>query len=83
MTISCHGRTWPEGSGGCVGRVGAVVAGSSFPEGGSGMRIDRQGDAARRRQAPVTLDDAKLAQVKGGLKADRVQGSDPSLPGGN
>ena len=60
-----------------------MVAGSSFPEGGSGMRIDRQGDAARRRQAPVTLDDAKLAQVKGGLKADRVQGSDPSLPGGN
>jgi hypothetical protein len=47
------------------------------------MRIDRQGDAARRRQGPVTLDDAKLAQVKGGLKADRVQGSDPSLPGGN
>jgi hypothetical protein len=62
---------------------GAAVAGSSFPERGNGMRIDRQGDAARRRQAPVTLDDAKLAQVKGGLKADRVQGSDPSLPGGN
>ena len=47
------------------------------------MRIDRQGDVARRRQAPATLDDAKLAQVKGGLKADRVQGSDPGLPGGN
>lgn len=62
---------------------GAAGAGSSFPERGNGMRIDRQGDAARRRQAPVTLDDAKLAQVKGGLKADRVQGSDPSLPGGN
>jgi hypothetical protein len=62
---------------------GAVVAGSSFPEGGNGMRIDRQGDAARRRQAPETLDEAKLARVKGGLKADRVQGSDPSLPGGN
>ncbi len=47
------------------------------------MRIDRQGDAARRRQGPETLDDAKLARVKGGLKADRVQGSDPSQPGGN
>jgi len=62
---------------------GPRVAGSSFPEGGNGMRIDRQGDAARRRQAPETLDDAKLARVKGGLKADRVQESDPSLPGGN
>jgi len=47
------------------------------------MRIDRQAEAARRRQAPETLDDAKLARVKGGLKADRVQGSDPGLPGGN
>jgi hypothetical protein len=73
----------PRDPGGRVGRAGTAVAGSSFPEGGNGMRIDRQGDAARRRQAPVTLDDAKLAQVKGGLKADRVQGSDPSLPGGN
>ncbi len=47
------------------------------------MRIDRQGGAARRRQAPAALDNARLTRVKGGLKADRVQGSDPSLPGGN
>ena len=47
------------------------------------MRIDRQGVAARRRQAQAVLADAELARVKGGLKADRVQGSDPSLPGGN
>ena len=54
-----------------------------FPGRGQGMRIDRQGDAARCWQAPETLDDAKLVRVKGGLKADRVQDGDPSLPGGN
>jgi len=50
------------------------------------MRIDRQGEAARRRQARTAwtvLGDAALAQVRGGLKADRVQGSDPSQPGGD
>ena len=47
------------------------------------MRIDRQGDAARCWQAPETLDDARLARVKGGLKADRVQDGDPSVPGGS
>jgi hypothetical protein len=64
------------------GRAGNAAAGSSFPERGNGMRIDRQGDVARRRQALMALDGAKLAQAKGGLKAERVQGSDPSLPGG-
>ena len=47
------------------------------------MRIDRQAGEVRRRQALVALDAAKLAQVKGGLKAERVQGTDPSLPGGD
>jgi len=83
MTISCHGRTRARDPGGRVGRAGNAVAGSSFPERGNGMRIDRQGDAARRRQALVALDGAKLTQAKGGLKAERVQGSDPSLPGGD
>jgi len=54
-----------------------------FPERGNGMRIDRQAGEVRRRQALVALDAVKLAQVKGGLKAERVQGTDPSLPGGD
>ncbi|HYL05576.1 MAG TPA: hypothetical protein VE075_06030 [Thermoanaerobaculia bacterium] len=46
------------------------------------MKIgDRQRDE-KQRQARAALGEATLAQVKGGLKAERVQGSDPSGPGG-
>jgi len=46
------------------------------------MRINRQGGELKR-QALVAVERAQLAVVKGGLKADRVQGTDPSNPGGN
>jgi hypothetical protein len=45
------------------------------------MRVDRK--AAVEREMLVGVDEAKLVQVKGGLKAERVQGVDPSGPGGN
>lgn len=45
------------------------------------MRIDRQRGEQQQRQA-AALDLAKLAMVKGGLKADRVQDTDPTAPGG-
>jgi hypothetical protein len=46
------------------------------------MRVDRQRGSARR-PAVAVLDEARLAQVKGGLKAERVQGDDPTGPGGD
>jgi len=46
------------------------------------MRIDRQRGETQRRQALAAVDSAKLAQVKAGLKAERVQGTDPTQPGG-
>jgi hypothetical protein len=46
------------------------------------MRINRQGGEVKR-QALVAVDRAQLLEVKGGLKADRVQGTDPGNPGGN
>jgi len=60
----------------------SAVAGSSFPGKGHGMRIDRQRGETQRRQALAAVDSAKLAQVKAGLKAERVQGTDPTQPGG-
>jgi hypothetical protein len=53
-----------------------------FPGKGQRMRINRQGGELKR-QALVAVERAQLAVVKGGLKADRVQGTDPSNPGGN
>jgi hypothetical protein len=46
------------------------------------MRVDRKRGEAERA-ALAALDQAKLAKVKGGLKAERVQGTDPPAPGGN
>jgi hypothetical protein len=46
------------------------------------MRINRQGGELKR-QALVAVERAQLVEVKGGLKADRVQGTDPASPGGN
>jgi hypothetical protein len=46
------------------------------------MRVDRQRGSARRPAVEV-LDEARLALVKGGLKAERVQGEDPTGPGGD
>jgi len=46
------------------------------------MRIDRQGGELKR-QALVAVERAQLAAVRGGLKAERVQGTDPTDPGGN
>ena len=46
------------------------------------MRIDRQRGEVKR-DALVAVGQAKLAEVRGGLKADRVQGTDPTGPGGN
>jgi hypothetical protein len=46
------------------------------------MRVGRKAEAAKR-VAVAGVSDAQLAQVKGGLKAERVQGSDPSGPGGD
>jgi hypothetical protein len=50
--------------------------GRSFPERGQQMRVDRNGGEVKR-QALAALDDARLAKVKGGLKAERIQGVDP------
>jgi hypothetical protein len=47
------------------------------------MRIDRRRGEMQRRQALAVVDGAKLAQVKAGLKAERVQGTDPTQPGGD
>jgi hypothetical protein len=46
------------------------------------MRIDRQGGELKRK-ALVAVERAKLAAVRGGLKAERVQGPDPANPDGN
>ncbi|HXO40811.1 MAG TPA: hypothetical protein VN999_05120 [Thermoanaerobaculia bacterium] len=46
------------------------------------MRINRQGGELKRK-ALMAVDRVQLAEVKGGLKADRVQGTDPANPGGN
>jgi hypothetical protein len=46
------------------------------------MRIDRQ-RGKQQRETPAALDRAQLAEVKGGLKAERVQGADPSGSGGD
>jgi hypothetical protein len=46
------------------------------------MRIDRKRGEAKR-DAPASVGNAQLAAVKGGLKAERVQGTDPSGPGGD
>jgi hypothetical protein len=44
------------------------------------MRVDRKrGEAMKEVLAAV--ENAKLAAVKGGLKAERVQGADPTGPG--
>lgn len=61
---------------------GAGGRGSSFPGRGQRMRIDRQGGELKR-QALVAVERAQLAAVRGGLKAERVQGTDPTDPGGN
>jgi hypothetical protein len=45
------------------------------------MRVDRKrGEAMKEVLAAV--ENPKLAAVKGGLKAERVQGADPTGPGG-
>jgi hypothetical protein len=44
------------------------------------MRVERK---SCERAALAGLDEAKLAKVKGGLKAERVQGTDASGPGGD
>ncbi len=46
------------------------------------MRIDRR-RGKQQRQETVALDEAQLAQARGGLKAERVQGSDPTGSGGD
>ena len=61
---------------------GAGGRGPCFPGKGQRMRINRQGGELKR-QALVAVERAQLAVVKGGLKADRVQGTDPANPGGN
>ena len=45
------------------------------------MRIDRK-RREQRCETPAALAMAKLATVKGGLKAERVQGTDPTDSGG-
>lgn len=48
------------------------------------MRMLRLVGETQQRQAEASaLDRAWLAQVRGGLKAERVQGSDPDAPGGD
>jgi hypothetical protein len=46
------------------------------------MRSERKRGEAKSEQLAVVTDGAKLAQAKGGLKADRVQGADPTDPTG-
>ena len=53
-----------------------VAAGTSYRK-EQAMRVERQGRAVDRA-ALTKVDDAKLAAVLGGLKAERVQGSDPA-----
>jgi hypothetical protein len=62
-----------------------VAAGTSYRK-EQAMRVERQGravDRAADRAALTKVDDAKLAAVLGGLKAERVQGSDPAGTGGD
>jgi hypothetical protein len=53
----------------------------SFPERGQRMRV-KQNRGEVKRSALAGLDEATLAKVKGGLKAERVQG-DPGSGGGD
>jgi hypothetical protein len=46
------------------------------------MRIDRKRVDAKRA-ALASVGNVKLVEVKGGLKAERVQGTDPSGLGGD
>jgi hypothetical protein len=46
------------------------------------MRVDRKRGEARQNVL-ASVENAKLATVKGGLKAERVQGADPTGPGGD
>jgi hypothetical protein len=47
------------------------------------MKNDDRKRDKQQRQAPAALQAAQLAMVKGGLKAERVQGADPTGPGGD
>lgn len=46
------------------------------------MRIDRKRGAVQRDPLAAVAGKAQLAAVKGGLKAERVQGADPTDPTG-
>jgi hypothetical protein len=46
------------------------------------MRMDRKAGDVERKPL-IAVDDASLAKAKGGLKAERIQGADPTCPGGN
>jgi hypothetical protein len=63
---------------------GAGGWGSSFPRKGVVMRVrvDRKRGEVKQ-DALAGVENAKLAAVKGGLKAERVQGADPTGAGGN
>jgi hypothetical protein len=46
------------------------------------VRVDRKRGEVKQ-DALAGVENAKLAAVKGGLKAERVQGADPTGAGGN
>ena len=45
------------------------------------MRVNQKSGEVEREPL-IGIDDARLAKVRGGLKAERIQGSDPAGPGG-
>jgi hypothetical protein len=47
------------------------------------MRVDRKRGEAKQEVLLAGVENAKLVAVKGGLKAERVQGADPTGPGGD